>query len=143
MPEAAVSELVVRRRVQFRETDAAGLVHFSCFFNYMEEAEHALWRSAGLTIFDRDALVHWPRLATAFEYHAPLRFEEEFEVRIRIVELGERTIRYACHVSRGEVKIASGQLTAVCVIKRPGEPIRSTAIPEAIRSRFAVAAAGA
>lgn len=142
MPDAPVSEFVLRRRVQFRETDAAGLVHFSCFFNYMEEAEHALWRSAGLTIFDREAEVHWPRLATAFEYHAPLRFEQEFEARIRIVELGERTIRYVCHVSRGEVKVATGQLTAVCVIKRPGEPIRSTAIPAAIRCRFLAAGDG-
>ena len=39
-----------RRRVQFAETDLAGLVHFSMFFRYMEEAEHALWRAAGLTI---------------------------------------------------------------------------------------------
>ena len=38
------------RRVQFYETDAAGIVHFSWFFRYMEEAEHALWREAGLSI---------------------------------------------------------------------------------------------
>ena len=38
------------RRVQFAETDLAGIVHFSMFFRYMEEAEHALWRAAGLTI---------------------------------------------------------------------------------------------
>ena len=34
----------LRRRVHFYETDMAGFVHFSCFFRYMEEAEHALWR---------------------------------------------------------------------------------------------------
>ena len=32
-----------RRRVQFAETDLAGIAHFACFFRYMEEAEHALW----------------------------------------------------------------------------------------------------
>ena len=37
-----------RRRVEFAETDAAGIVHFSVFFRYMEEAEHALWRNAGM-----------------------------------------------------------------------------------------------
>jgi YbgC/YbaW family acyl-CoA thioester hydrolase len=142
LPEP-VSEFVLRRRVQFRETDAAGLVHFSCFFNYMEEAEHALWRSAGLTIFEREAEVHWPRLACSFEYHAPLRFEEEFEAHLRIVELGERTIRYVCHVRRDGTAIATGQLTAVCVIKRPREPIRSTPIPAAIRERFAAVEAAA
>ena len=38
------------RRVQFGETDMAGIVHFSWMFRYMEEAEHALWRAAGLSI---------------------------------------------------------------------------------------------
>ena len=36
------------RRVQFSETDLAGIAHFSTYFRYMEEAEHALWRAAGL-----------------------------------------------------------------------------------------------
>ena len=44
------SEYRLRRRVQFHETDAAGIVHFSWFYRYMEEAEHALWRQAGLSI---------------------------------------------------------------------------------------------
>jgi acyl-CoA thioesterase FadM len=39
------------RRVEFAETDAAGIVHFSSFFLYMEQAEHALFRSLGLSIF--------------------------------------------------------------------------------------------
>ena len=38
------------RKVFFYETDLAGVVHFSCYFRYMEEAEHALWRAAGLTV---------------------------------------------------------------------------------------------
>ena len=48
-----MSEFVYRRRVQFAETDLAGIVHFSNIFRYMEEAEHALWRAAGLTIAER------------------------------------------------------------------------------------------
>ena len=55
------------RRVQFHETDAAGLVHFSCFFRYMEEAEHALWWAAGLSIHPPGTEVGFPRRATSFE----------------------------------------------------------------------------
>ena len=43
-------EYRLKRRVQFYETDMAGIVHFSWFFRYLEEAEHAMWREAGLTI---------------------------------------------------------------------------------------------
>ena len=44
----------LKRRVQFYETDAAGIVHFSWFYRYMEEAEHALWREVGLSIAPRE-----------------------------------------------------------------------------------------
>ena len=43
-------EYRLKRRVQFYETDMAGIVHFSWFFRYLEEAEHAMWRAAGLSI---------------------------------------------------------------------------------------------
>ena len=43
-------EFKVRRRVEFSETDMAGIVHYSNFFRYMEAAEHAFFRSLGLSI---------------------------------------------------------------------------------------------
>ena len=55
-----VSEHRLRRRVQFYETDSAGMVHFTCFFRYMEEAEHAMWREAGLSIAPEGADVGFP-----------------------------------------------------------------------------------
>ena len=54
-----------RRRVQFSETDLAGIAHFSAFFRFMEEAEHALWRAAGLSIGAADITGGWPRVAAA------------------------------------------------------------------------------
>ena len=35
------SPFVYSQRVEFRDTDAAGVAHFSTFFIWMEEAEHA------------------------------------------------------------------------------------------------------
>ena len=82
------------RRVQFHETDAAGIVHFSWFFRYMEEAEHALWRAAGLSIAAPGAEIGWPRVAASFEFMKPLRFEDEFEVRLWIAAKTKKTIQY-------------------------------------------------
>jgi len=65
----------LRRRVQFYETDAAGIVHFSWFFRYMEEAEHAMWRDAGLSIHPGVSDLGWPRIAASFDFRRPLRFE--------------------------------------------------------------------
>ncbi len=38
------------RRVEFRDTDAAGIVHFSAFFFYMESVEHEFLRQLGLSV---------------------------------------------------------------------------------------------
>ena len=131
-----VSEIRIRRRVQFHETDAAGLVHFSVFFRYMEEAEHALWRAAGLSIEPRGSEIGWPRLETSFEFREALRFEDEFEVAIRVVEVASRTIRYQCRLTKDGVHLATGRLTIVCVRKAAGEPMRAVAIPPEIAERF-------
>jgi len=140
--DAPISEHRITRRVQFHETDAAGLVHFSCFFRYMEEAEHALWRAAGLSIHPRGTEVGFPRRATGFEFYRALRFEEEFEVHIRIVAMDASTIRYRCVLTRGEDLIARGELAITCVSKRPNEPMKTIPIPETITSRFRAAPEG-
>ena len=133
------SELRLRRRVQFYETDTAGIVHFSWFYRYMEEAEHALWRAAGLSIAPRDATVGFPRVAASFDFHRPLRFEDEFEVHIRVAAIGARSIRYAARVTKEGTAVATGSLAIACVAKRRGAPLRSTTIPPDIAGRFEVA----
>jgi YbgC/YbaW family acyl-CoA thioester hydrolase len=132
----APTEFHLRRRVQFYETDAAGIVHFTWFFRYMEEAEHALWRAAGLSIHPEGSEIGWPRVAAAFEYHRALKFEDEFDVRLRIDAITRKSIRYACDITREGEKIASGSLTIVCVRRRPNEPVKAIDIPPEIAARL-------
>jgi YbgC/YbaW family acyl-CoA thioester hydrolase len=143
LSSAPVSEHRLKRRVQFHETDAAGVVHYSRYFVYVEEAEHALWRAAGLSIHPREGETSWPRVHASFDYHRALRFEEEFEAWIRIVAIDERTISYVCILSRGDTKIATGKLTIACATRLPNQPMRGAPIPPEVRARLAVAAAGA
>jgi acyl-CoA thioester hydrolase len=129
-----LSEYRLRRRVQFYETDVAGIVHFSWFFRYMEEAEHALWREAGLSIHPVDTEIGWPRIAAAFEFHRALRFEDEFDVCLRIAEVTKKTIRYSCRLEKDEATIATGTMTIACVRKRP--TLQAIEIPADVLSRF-------
>ena len=126
----------LKRRVQFYETDVAGIVHFSWFYRYMEEAEHALWRAAGLSIAPLGADIGFPRVSASFDFLRPLYFEDEFELTIIVDEIGEKTIRYSATVTRGTTNIATGSLTIACVRKAPGEPMRATPIPREIADRF-------
>jgi acyl-CoA thioester hydrolase len=131
------SQYRLRRRVQFHETDVAGIVHFSWFFRYMEEAEHALWREAGLSIHPPNTDIGWPRVAASFEFHRALRFEEEFDVLLRIAALTKKTIKYACVLKQGDADIATGTMTIVCVPKH-AEPLKAIDIPREIAERFQV-----
>jgi YbgC/YbaW family acyl-CoA thioester hydrolase len=130
------TEYRLKRRVNFYETDAAGIVHFSTFLRYMEEAEHAMWRESGLSIAARGSDIGWPRVAVTFDFFRPLRFEDEFEVLIRIEEVAEKRIRYGCTITLGGEKCASGTMTIACVRRRAGEPMKSMAIPEDIVTRL-------
>jgi len=134
-----IHEYRLARRVQFYETDAAGIVHFSWFFRYMEEAEHALWRSAGLSIHASGRDIGFPRVSTSFDFHRPLRFEQEFVVWLRIAAMTKKTIRYACTLTSGDLRIATGALTVACVKRQPDETLVAIEIPPEIAARFQVA----
>ncbi len=130
------TEFRYHRRVQFAETDMAGIVHFTSYFRYMEEAEHALWRAAGLSIAPSEATIGWPRVAAAFDYKRPLRFEEEFYVAVRISGVSNRTVQYGFTVMRAETVIGHGLLTTACVTKRPEGGMQSIELPEGLVERL-------
>jgi 4-hydroxybenzoyl-CoA thioesterase/acyl-CoA thioester hydrolase len=108
------------RRVQFSETDLAGIAHFSAYFRFMEEAEHALWRAAGLSIGKAEETGGWPRVAAAFVYKSPLRFEDEFDVAVTLTAVTRRSIQYGFTVTSGGTLVGTGSLTAVCTRKADG-----------------------
>ena len=130
------TEFRYKRRVQFAETDLAGIVHFSTMFRYVEEAEHALWREAGLSIVARGSDIGWPRLNAALEFRNPLRFEEEFEVWVRIAELKTRTIEYEFTLVRGKTVIAVGTMTSICVRRQADGTMRAAEIPEIVSDKL-------
>jgi len=124
---------IYQRRVHFVETDMAGIVHFSVYFRYMEEAEHALWRDAGLSLMTNLAGYEFPRVRATFDYRRPLRFEDEFEVRLSIDEAASRTLRYRAEIVRGRDRVGTGSMTLACVRNAPGALTRATAFPDVIK----------
>ena len=129
---APISEFTLRRRVQFYELDSAGIVHLSSYFRYMEEAEHAVWRKAGLDIYANHEERSWPRISAKCDFKSPLRFQDEFEVRTEIAAVSRSTIQWAHTLVRGETVMGVGAVTAVYVaIVRDGS-MKSAEIPPEI-----------
>ena len=130
------AEYRYQRRVQFHETDQAGIVHFSWYFKYMEEAEHALWRSVGMSIAPPNPEFGFPRVNATCDFKAPLKFEDEVEVHIAVERLGRRSIKYACTLRRGSDIVAAGSMTSACVTHDPDGRVRSADVPESVRERL-------
>ena len=130
------AEYRYQRRVQFHETDQAGIVHFSWYFKYMEEAEHALWRNVGMTIAPPEPEFGFPRVNASCDFKAPLKFEDEIEVQIAVESIGRSAIRYACTLWRGADIVATGSMTSVCVRHDENGHARPIDVPESVRARL-------
>ena len=130
------SEWRQSRRVQFSETDVAGLVHFSNFFRYFEDAEHALWRAAGLSIHPDNSPIGWPRVSAACEFHRPLKFEQEFEIVVRIAQITTRTIAYSGEISSNGERLATGHWKIACVTRLTDGTMKSAEIPASVAERL-------
>ena len=144
MPQApradpAPSGFTYKRRLHFSETDMAGIAHFSTYFRFMEEAEHALWRAAGLSIGEAALTGGWPRVSASFDYKSPLHFEDEFEIAVRIGNVTRRSLQYQFTVTRGGVLVGTGSMTAVSTTKEDGR-LRSVDIPAEMIARLRAAA---
>ena len=128
------------RKVFFYETDLAGVVHFSCYFRYMEEAEHALWRTAGLTVDRAGAGLGYPRVSATFDYRSPLFFEDELTVVARVHAVTKRTIKYSFVFTRGDTAVGTGWLTTACATRQDDGSMRAVAIPPGVVSALRAAA---
>ena len=122
------------RRVEFADTDAAGMIHFSAYFRYMEEAEHALLRHVGTSVVTEDDVgtVSWPRVAASCDFSRPVKFEDELQIDVAIVRLGEKSITYQFLFLQGDQQVAIGQLTSVCCRITSGQSPKPMVISESL-----------
>ena len=129
---------VTTRRVEFSDTDAAGIMHFAAFFRMMEQAEHELLRSVGLSVVlhDKSGKISWPRVSAKCDFQSVARFEELLEIEVRIARMGKRSVTYRHRFSRDGEPLASGEITAVCCRVREGSAPKSMPIPAAMAKKL-------
>jgi acyl-CoA thioester hydrolase len=140
-------EFKAQRRVEFSDTDMAGIMHFSNFFRFMETAEHGFYRSLGFSVVEKESLprIGWPRVHASCDYHRPLRFEDLVEIHLLVEEKRSKAIRYQIRFYKltGESReeVARGQLTIVCVTHGMDGTMKASAIPAEITAQIEIAPA--
>lgn len=128
---------VHRRRVQFVETDMAGIVHFSNYYRWMEEAEHELFRSLGLKIMDPQGdrtYIGWPRVQTTCHYEAPIRYSDFIDIHVTVERIGAKSVTYYFEFYREDQRVGYGRTKAASCICSPDGTLRSIEVPENFRS---------
>lgn len=139
-------EFRMQRRVEFCETDAAGLMHFSNYFRFMEAAEHAFYRSLGFSVHGPQAAESgcWPRVHASCDYRRALRFEDRVEVHLLVARKEAKTLTYTFIFRRleGDVaeEVARGSITVIYTRHDTrANRLRAAAIPAAIADMIHVA----
>lgn len=133
-----VSKFIMMRRVEFSDTDLAGIVHFSKFFIYMEAAEHAFLRHIGTSVVSEHEgnRIGWPRMSASCDFKAPAFFQDELTVTVRIARIGNKSLTYHHAIKRDDTLIAEGEIGVACCVCNPGEKMRAIEIPVGIRERM-------
>jgi YbgC/YbaW family acyl-CoA thioester hydrolase len=133
-------EFKIIRRVEFSETDMAGIMHFSNFFRFMETAEHAFFRSLGHSVvLSRSGIkLCLPRVHASCDYKAPLFFEDEVQVHLLVEKKSSRSLAYQFRFSRVQqsLEIARGKLVVACAEKQNDGSLKAVALPDVIAHKI-------
>ena len=142
-------EFKAARRVEFADTDMAGIMHYSNFFRFMETAEHGFFRSLGFSIAmdHMNPPVGWPRVHAECDYLQPLRFEDEVEIHMLVSEKKTKSLSYVFRFRKlnaaPPVEVARGRVTVVCVTRDVHGKMSAANIPKTIAEKIKVAPAEA
>lgn len=120
------------RRVEFFETDMAGIVHFANFYRWMEETEHEYFRSLGLSIMqpiEGGRYVGWPRVSAQCSFERPARYGDELEARLEIERIGVKSLTFVVEFYNQGQRIAHGRMKTACCRCGHDVPLESIEIP--------------
>lgn len=125
------------RRVEFADTDMAGIAHFTSLLRYMEEAEHAFLRSRGLSLFQplADGMASWPRRSVHADFLSPARMGDVLTIAVIPRQVGRRSVTWEFRISCQGRPVATGQTVSVFCRIRP-EPVEAVAIPADVAARL-------
>ncbi|MEP6693504.1 MAG: thioesterase family protein [Chloroflexota bacterium] len=122
-----------RQRVRFGETDMQNVVYYANYLLYAEVGRVAYLRELGLPYSDMAAKgLDFTIGEASVRYRAPLRFDEEFDIKVRVGEIRHSSWAFEYAVDRADGVHCAEMTTVQVVIDR--STLRATRIPEDLRA---------
>ena len=144
LPSVEAFPFAFRQRVRFGETDTQQVVYYANYLLYAEVGRMEYLRTLGVR-YDRDFLdegVDFTIGEAHVRYRAPLRFDDEFDIKVRVGEIRHSSWSFEYAVDRADGLRCAEVSTIQVVI---GGDKRAHRMPDRLRSLLqdAKASAGA
>src|SRR6476620_4152839 len=105
LPDPA--RVVLKRRIEWMDTDAAGIYHWTTAFRLAEAAEAVLHTALGIADFTFGAM---PRVAVSASFTHPLRFNDLVDVALAVETIGRTSVSYRLSITAAAGPAVDGQL---------------------------------
>ncbi|HSJ83742.1 MAG TPA: thioesterase family protein [Acidimicrobiia bacterium] len=110
--------ITIQRRIEWMDTDAAGIWHYSTAIRFAEAAETELHRQLG--IIDH-TFGHTPRAHVEFDFSRTARFDDVIEITLGVSGVGTTSLTYSVTMTCQGDPVASGRVVTV-FIDEGGKP---------------------
>ena len=122
-----------RQRVRFGETDLQGVVYYANYLLFAEVGRVAYLREMGI-LYERDLVAHGVDFTIGearVRYHAPLRFDDEYDIKVRVGQIRHSSWTFEYAIDRADgTHGADASTIQVMIDRKTGRPTR---IPDALR----------
>ena len=126
----------VRTRVEFADTDAAGVLYYGRYPRYIDQAVIAYRRHIGIDLLGPPGHLYVVR-ALDLRYHAAAFFDDALEIFARVARIGRTSHTIRVRVERDRdgdrTHLADGEVVVVGLDRYEGRP---SAMPGALRDRI-------
>jgi len=125
-----------RQRVRFGETDMQNVVYYANYLLYAEVGRVAYLRELGILYSDLIAKgLDFTIGEASVRYRAPLRFDDEFDIKVRMGEIRHSSWAFEYAVDRADGLHCAEMRTVQVMIDRAS--LRATRVPEGLRALLA------
>lgn len=136
MSEKAGSEHSYPVRVQWEDTDAAGIVYYANYLRFIERGRSDLLLAHGIDqrgLIDAENGVAFAVRACNIEYLKPARLHDDLTVRTALTELRGASLTLGQDVWRGEDLLARAEVKLACIDAKG----RARRVPAPVAALFA------
>ncbi len=124
-------------RVRYSEIDGQRVAYNAHYLTWFDTAIFEFYRALGYeqTREAHELLEDWHVVRALVEYRAPLVYDQQFEVAVRVARMGRTSLTYALAIfPLGEnTLLTTGEIVQVYTNQRNHRPV---AIPEHVRNLY-------